>query len=84
MTPAEINAAMAEVHAALGAPEWARAVAATGVKVRLDRGWGHLETSSLGFPPMLMHCNPYLCPSPDAWHGQFRAWVVRSEWEPVG
>jgi len=80
MTPAEINAAMVPVHEALGAPAWVRGAVQHGVRVRLDRGWGHTEHSFFGPGVMLVHCWPEACGRPDLPHGEHRRWVAQSDW----
>ena len=46
-----------------------------GATYREDVGWGHLEG------PFLVHCyGPDRCHS-DAPHGEFKRWVIQSEWQ---
>jgi len=80
MTKAEVNAAMVEVHEVLGAPAWVRAAVIAGARVRLDRGWGHIEPSGAGYPPILVHCYGYLGDCVGRPHGEHRRWVAQSDW----
>jgi hypothetical protein len=82
MTPAEVNTAMAVVHEVLGAPLWVKALSGSGIEVRLERGWGHMEPGFTPGRPFLVHCSMY-CGLPDTPHGLHYAWAVRSGWQPA-